>query len=317
MFRAAFGLLSPGGKSARLSSLIFHRVLSEPDELLPGEVDARQFDDICSWLKQWFNVLPLDQAVQMLPEGRLPARSLCITFDDGYEDNESTALPILKKHGLTATFFVATGFLDGGRMWNDSIVESIRRTRLKHLDLDGYADSPMGRFDLTSLTARRSSIDRIIGKVKYLPPSGRLQFVRFLAEVAQADLPDDLMMSSDQVRKLRRAGMQVGAHTVSHPILAKLDSREAFREIMESKRHLECLLEEPVPLFAYPNGRPTDDYVPANVEHVRECGFAAAVSTEWGTSGPGDDLFQLRRFTPWDRSRWRFGWRLARNLRSS
>ncbi len=315
MFRAAFEFLSPGGKTARLSCLIFHRVLPKPDELFPGEVDARQFDDICGWLKQWFNVLPLDQAVQMLPEGRLPSRSLCITFDDGYADNESVALPILQRHGLTATFFVATGFLDGGRMWNDSIIESIRRTRLEHLDLDGLADSPMGRFDLTSLVARRSAIDRIIGKVKYLPPEGRLRFERFLAEEAQAALPDDLMMSSDQVRKLRLAGMQVGAHTVSHPILARLDECEAYREIKESKRHLESLLKEPVQLFAYPNGRPMDDYVPANVEHVRECGFAAAASTEWGTSEPGDDLFQLRRFTPWDRSQWRFGWRLAWNMR--
>ncbi len=317
MLRAAFRLLSPGGPPARLSTLIFHRVLRQPDELFPGEVDARQFDDICRWVKQWFNVLPLDEAVRRLEAGTLPSRALSITFDDGYEDNESVARPILQKHGLTATFFVATGFLDGGRMWNDTIIESVRLTRLQALDLSAWTQADFGHHDLSTPGLRRTAIDVIIGQAKYLEPAERLRFTRFLAEAAQVDVPDDLMMRSDQVRSLRRAGMQVGAHTVSHPILAKLGDQEARHEMSHSKQHLEALLGEPVTLFAYPNGRPGDDYLPVNVAQARDCGFAAAMSTVWGTSRQGDDLFQLRRFTPWDRTRMRFGLRLAGNLRAA
>ncbi len=71
------------------------------------------------WVKTWFNVMPLDAAVNALKKRNLPARAMAITFDDGYADNQVTALPILKQHGLSATFFIATGYLDGGRMWNE------------------------------------------------------------------------------------------------------------------------------------------------------------------------------------------------------
>jgi hypothetical protein len=67
-------------------------------------------------------------------------------------------------------------------------------------------------------------------------------------------------------------------------------------------------------LFAYPNGKPGDDYSPATVEIVRSLGFDAAVSTQWGASGTGDDLLQIKRFTPWDKTRLRFGMRLLGNL---
>ena len=116
---------------------------------------------------------------------------------------------------------------------------------------------------------------------------------------------------------MRNAGMQIGAHTVSHPILARLSRDEAHQEIQASKLFLEQLLGEPVGLFAYPNGKPGEDYLPDSVDVVRELGFDAAVSTKWGASCTGDDVFQIRRFTPWDRTKLRFGARLLFNLRGS
>jgi peptidoglycan/xylan/chitin deacetylase (PgdA/CDA1 family) len=123
------------------------------------------------------------------------------------------------------------------------------------------------------------------------------------------------MMRSDQVRNLRRAGMQIGAHTVSHPILARLDEAQARDEIETGKGQLEDLLGERVTLFAYPNGKPGEDYRPDNVALVRAAGFRAAFSTAWGSAHRHTDVFQVPRFTPWDRSRLRFGLRMAHNLR--
>jgi peptidoglycan/xylan/chitin deacetylase (PgdA/CDA1 family) len=123
------------------------------------------------------------------------------------------------------------------------------------------------------------------------------------------------MMNSDDVKAMRRAGMQIGAHTTSHPILAVLDDGDAHAEIESSRRFLEKLLDERVGLFAYPNVKPVDDYTPRNVEMVRELGFDAAVSTQGGTTSCGDDLFQIRRFTPWDSGKTRFGARMLANLR--
>ena len=316
MLKSLLGLASPGGDGGRLSTLIFHRVLAEPDPLFPQETDRPRFDLICGWVRHWFNVLPLDEAVVRLKERTLPPRAMAITFDDGYEDNASVALPVLQRHGLPATFFVATGFLDGGRMWNDTVIEAIRRCAKSTLDLRAVPAGGFGIYDVATAETKRSAIEDILSKAKYLPPAERQAFSETLARLAGAVLPDDLMMSSRQVRLLADSGMQIGAHTVTHPILAGLGDGEACSEIERSKSCLEELLDRPVTLFAYPNGKPGVDYGPAAVVGARAAGFAAAVSTAWGAAGPDSEVFQLPRFTPWDRSRLRFGTRLLANLRS-
>ena len=122
------------------------------------------------------------------------------------------------------------------------------------------------------------------------------------------------MLTSDQLRRMRAAGMGIGAHTVSHPILAKLDVAATRAEIDSSRRFLQDVLGERIGLFAYPNGKPGTDYSPDSVSVVRELGFDAAVSTAPGAARQGDDCFQLPRFTPWQRQRARFGASLLRNL---
>jgi peptidoglycan/xylan/chitin deacetylase (PgdA/CDA1 family) len=311
--RVLFSVLSPAGARGRLSVLIFHRVLPQPDPVFPGEVDAVQFDSMMGWVKSWFNVLPLDEAVRRLKTSTLPARAAAITFDDGYEDNYSVALPILQRHGLTATFFIATGFLDGGRMWNDTVIESVRGGPSTELDLSSIG---LGSHPTATPAKKREAIAAIIRQLKYLPMQERLERTEKLAACAGVRPPNDLMMTSDQVRAMRRAGMQIGAHTVSHPILARLDAQEAKREILGSKIFLEDLLEERVGLFAYPNGKPGVDYLPEHALMARDLGFDAAVSTAWGAAKAGADPFQVPRFTPWDRSQLRFGIRLLRSLRA-
>ena len=312
IFNTAANWCSPAGQQARLSILIFHRVLSEPDELFPGELHASRFDEVLSWLGQWFNVLPLDEATSRLQSGTLPRRAASITFDDGYRDNVTVALPILQRRGLSATFFVATSFLDGGRMWNDSVIESIRLTSLRSLNLGAVG---WGAHSLETVKARRLAIDTLLGHIKYLEPSDRIEAVEKVREACDSKLPNDLMMTSDQVVALRNAGMQVGAHTCTHPILSRLSDEQAWREVVDSKARLETLLQEPVTLFAYPNGKPTQDYFAKHAELVRQAGFTAAFSTAPGVSHNQSDLFQLPRFTPWDRSRWRFGLRMLTNMR--
>lgn len=314
MIRPLLTLLSPAGRHARLSVLIFHRVLPQPDPLFPGEIDAAEFDAICRWVKGWFNVLALDDAARRLREGSLPERALAVTFDDGYADNHDVALPILQRHGLPATFFIATGFLDGGRMWNDTVIESARRTALPRLDLRGICGIDLGIHPIKSPASRRAVIDRVIAGIKYMETIERQAVVDAIAVRAEALLPDDLMLTSVQVQQMRRAGMQIGAHTVSHPILARLDREAARHEIETSKQKLEALLDERVGLLAYPNGKPDEDYTHQAVCLARELGFEAAVSTAWGAADRSSDLFELPRFTPWDRSRFRFGVRLLRNL---
>jgi len=315
LLKSVFSLASPGGAKARLSVFIFHRVLPLPDPLFPDEIHAGNFDEICGWIAGWCNVLPLDQAMASMKSGTLPARAACVTFDDGYADNFHVARPILEHHRLPATFFVATGFLDGGRMWNDTVIESIRLTDLPALALGDLLGPEFAGVPVASTVDKSAAIGRVIGRAKYMPPAERAAFVDEMAERARARLPGDLMMTSDEVRAMRKAGMQIGAHTVSHPILATLDASAARSEIAQSKRALEGILGERVGLFAYPNGKPGVDYSEESVAIVRELGFDAAFSTRWAASRADTDVFQIPRFTPWDRTRFRFGARMLGNLR--
>jgi peptidoglycan/xylan/chitin deacetylase (PgdA/CDA1 family) len=299
-----------GPLSRCLSILIYHRVVPEPDPLVPDAVCAEEFDWQLAVLNRWFAVLSLREAAARLRNGTLPVRAACITFDDGYADNATVALPCLRRRGLSATFFVATAFIDGGRMWNDSVIETVRRVRGDTLDARSLG---LGMLSVSSIDLRRQAIASLLAAIKYLPPEERQGRVDELGAQASGELPPDLMMTAEQVRYLHASGMDVGAHTVSHPILASLDSDRAGKEIHECKNQLEAITGARVSLFAYPNGKPGRDYRAEHVDMVKRLGFEAAVSTAWGVAHAASDPFQLPRFTPWDRTPGRFLVRLMHN----
>lgn len=311
VFRTLLKVMAPGGSRAKLSILIFHRVLSRPDALLDDVPDASAFEQAMHWIGQWFRVLPLEEAVARLKRGDLPPCALSITFDDGYADNLEVAAPILRRLGLHATFFVATGFLHGRNMWNDRVIEAVRACTAQWLDLRFLA---LGVVQLDSIAVRRAAIDRILARIKHEEPTRRLALVEQIEEACGAGGGPALMMRPEQVARLAASGMDVGAHTVSHPILARVSPAQARNEIADSKAELESIIGRRVALFAYPNGVPRRDYTAEHVELVRAAGFDGAVSTAWGVARPDADLFQLPRFTPWDRARVRFALRLAQNL---
>lgn len=295
-----------------LSVLLFHRVQPVQDPLFPNEVWADNFRAKMAVLRRFFNVLPIASAVELLAAGRLPPRAVVITFDDGYADNHDVALPILRNLGLPATFFIATGFLNGGRMWNDSVIETVRRVAGDQLDLTAI---DLGRHDTSSLDARRSAIGALLGRLKYMPESVRRETVDKISALAGVRLPDDLMMRDEQVRALHREGMTIGAHTHTHPILASESGQRSQDEIEGGKRTLEGIIGAPVRFFAYPNGKPRKDYESRHVDQVRAAGFAAAVSTAAGACVRAADPFQLARFTPWDIAPGRFAARLLLSRR--
>lgn len=310
--RAFLQFFSPGGRQGRLSILIYHRVPAQVDPLFPEGGDMDSFDQQMGLLTDCFRVIPLADAVRGLRSGGLPSRAACVTFDDGYADNAEIALPILKKYAIPATFFISSGVLDGGRMWNDTVIELVRRATGDTLDL-GMLN--LGSFPVETLAQRRKAIDDLIGQLKHLPPESRQSRVEKMCSIIPVNPPDNLMMTSEQVRSLHGAGMEIGGHTVFHPILASTEKSAARAEIANGKEMLEGIIRAPVRFFAYPNGKPERDYLPEHVAMVRELGFEAAVSTAYGAARPGDDLYQLPRFTPWDRGgSARFVFRMVQNM---
>ena len=310
--RLAGSVLSGRRRRASLLVMMYHRVLAEPDPLRPGEPDAAGFAAQIGIIAGDFNVLPLREAIDRLRGGTLPARAVSITFDDGYANNYEIAAPILAARRVPATIFVATGYLNGGRMFNDTVIEAIRRAPSGDLDLRAQG---LPSFRVVDDASRVHAATEIIARLKYLDPQERVERAQSVAERVGAPLPNDLMMSDAQVERLARMGFEIGAHTVSHPILASVDETMAWTEIAQSRERLEEIVGEPVRSFAYPNGTPVKDYSRAHVELVRRAGFDIAVSTEWGAATAQSDELQIPRIAPWDMRAWRYAARMLRAYR--
>jgi peptidoglycan/xylan/chitin deacetylase (PgdA/CDA1 family) len=275
--------------------LIFHRVVQQADPLLPSEITGPKFAKLLDFLKARFSVMALGDAWRALQDGTLPPGSISITFDDGYQDNYTEARALLVERELPATFFIATAYLDGGRMWNDTVFEVIRRLPDGHHDL---ADLELGAIDVGSTASRATAAERIIYAIMFHPPTEREAIVDALAKRVDG-LPDDLMMTSEQVKAMRADGMEIGGHTRTHPILEVLDDDLAFAEIRDGKSDLESILEEPVTVFAYPNGKFGRDFSEIHQKMVQELEFDLAVSTNSGVSRVDSNAYRLPRFTPW------------------
>lgn len=284
----------------RLSVVLFHRVLSAPDLILADEPDVDRFASQISWLRDSFEILLLKEAAERLFDGSLPPRALSITFDDGYRDNAENALPILEAAGVPATFFVTTRYADGGMMWNDRVVEAVRHWTGSEIDLEAHR---LGRYQLSD--GRAATMEALLGRLKYESPERRDALATELFEKSGA--PERrMMMNAEEIRRLHAAGMEIGGHTHSHPILRTLSAEQAREEIATNKAQLEAVIGEPLVTFAYPNGQPGRDYDTRDRNLLEACGYRYACSTSPGTATGASDRFQLPRFTPWDRTRGRY-----------
>lgn len=306
--RMLVGTRYPVGATS-LPILMYHRVLAEHDPLQPIVPHAAMMDRQFAALAQAFHVLPLEEGAERLRNGTLPRGAVCITFDDGYRDNHDIALPLLKRHRLPATVFVTDGYLDGGRMFNDTVLEGVRRLPTGDIDLSRLG---VGRRTVGDLGTRMALIHELTLAAKYMTPEQRAEFCTELARLADGQLPDDLMMSSEQVRHLAREGIDIGGHTVRHPILATLDAAAAEREIRDNCAALRNITDQAPRTFAYPNGKPQRDYTAEHAHMVERAGYTVAVSTAVGVAPREADRYQLPRFMPREEGALHF---IARMLR--
>jgi len=305
---ATLSALSGFAEHRRLMIFTFHRVLDVKDPVLPDEPTGRDFADQLEWISQFLNVIPLPEAAEQLAAGDLTARTACVTFDDGYRNNFDVALPLLRRFGLPATFFVATGAVAEGAMWNDLIIESVRHCGSR-LDLRPFG---FDEYPIASERDRPRVVDQALEAMKYLPVDERAQRARDIYRTfCGGDLPS-LMMTPEMLRSLAEQGHDIGAHTVSHPILAKVDDLRAVDEIRKSRDWLASITGRAPTSFAYPNGRPGTDFGDRHRVMVREAGFSCAVSTTWGCAVRESDRMALPRFTPWETTRGGFFTRLVK-----
>ena len=165
---------------------------------------------------------------------------------------------------------------------------------------------------LREMEQRIRALDRILEFLKSLPELEKQARVEsLLGELGRAGhAPEPLMLTWDELRRMQGEGWGIGSHTVSHPILSRIDQTQVRQELRDSKHALESHLQIPVEFLAYPNGKRTD-FNPAVKVLARECGFQGAVTTLGGFNAEPLDLFEIGRQSPWDDHLARFAVKLS------
>jgi len=293
--------------------LTYHRVLENPDPLLPSEPDAERFAAQMALLAKHCSVLSLPDAVHRLCKGTLPPAAVSITFDDGYRNNLDVATPVLQRYNLPATVFVMQKAIETGVMWNDVVIEAVRRAPAM-LDLSMVG---LGKVGLPPVAARAPFILKILEAFKYRSIQERWSDACELYHRVTSEPLPRLMMSESELCRLSKAGIDVGGHTVNHPILAAMPEVEARREILAGAEWLARIIGRQPISFAYPNGRPGRDFNAIHMQFARDAGFQLAVSTEWKCATRGSDLFALPRVSFCDSPPSRFIWRITRTYLGS
>jgi peptidoglycan/xylan/chitin deacetylase (PgdA/CDA1 family) len=286
-------------RSRRAIILTYHRVR----ERWVGDgitVSRAVFERQIRYLTRTYHVVSLDELAAMLKGTRpLVPGAAAVTFDDGFRDNYILARPILRRYGCPATVFVTVGAVDGSTpLWTEQIRLAVWGTRAGSLDATwlGLGPLPMG-----SDAERLQSIRSLKRRLKRMPDTERQQalaeLLRRLLPAAEAETAaeaHDEMLTWEMVGAMPGDGIAIGAHTVTHRILTRIERRDAKWEIEESKQRIEKALGQTIHHFAYPNGG-REDWNAGIQALVREAGFATASTTIPGTNAVGQDPFALRR----------------------
>ena len=294
--------------------LLFHKIPTLADPLTANELDLPRFERMLDFLASNANVMPLPEATAALQAGKLPSRAMALTFDDGYAEWIDNVSPALRRRNLPGTFFVTTGQMSGSALWHERIVGAVRA-----LPNTGFS-LPYGFGSYTDLRlpgSRLRLVEELQERLKYAPLAERVGAIETLEAQASSAISLPPRFDTDSVRTLHSQGFDIGAHTVHHPILNECTRAQARAEIGGSKEELEAIIGGRVHSFAYPNGRPNEDYSREHVDMVRSLGYTSAVTTSNGVSRRNSDIFQLPRFTPWGLTDERIAFQLARNMRTA
>ena len=281
--------------------LLYHRVNPDSDPFFPA-VSVNVFEAQMRYLATNFRVRSLSEILRRLRQGKgIEPLTIAITFDDGYRDNYSFAYPILKKYHLPATVFVATGFIGTeALMWNDRVAWAVKNAQQEKIVCQ------FGRrecsFPLHTDEDRLNSLNSILEELKLLPEIEKRQILQSIIDELASGKPEptNVMLDWSSLREMANEGWDVGSHTVSHQILTRVEASRATEELKNSKETIEDKLQRAVTICAFPNGKRTD-FDSSIKAMVQELGYYGAATTLSGINGFHSDLYELHRWSVWEK----------------
>ena len=294
MMRVA-GAFAPFRIANRGKALIltYHRFSRTGD---PETTSAGAFARQLEYLTSHYRLVPLSRLVECLTkEETLPPRIAVIAIDDGYRDAYEIAFPVLRRFNAPATLFIVTDFIDRRSwLWTDKLRFVAKQPQVN--SLEATIDSRTLRLALDDPASRLAAARRINSALKLVPDDVKQETIVRIASSVGLELPvlppDEYgPITWDQAREMDAAGVEVGSHTVTHPILTRVGDEQLAVELSESRSRIEAMLNRRVDLFCYPNG----DYEARECRAAQAAGYRCAVTIEEGLNGPGADLMRLRR----------------------
>lgn len=278
-----------------LSILYYHHVFAKKNPYHLDDLDAQQFDQQISFLSKHFNILPLNQAIDLLKKKQLPPKALVISFDDGYQDNYTIAAPILEKNKCPASFFIATEGVENGYLWNDVIEQCLKHTTVKEI-----TKSIIGKqLSIVTESEKIAAFQRLVSSLKFINNEERSNKILLLSKELNVSCYTQTMMSKEQLLDLHHRGFDIGAHTHSHTIVSTETDADSQTELLINKQMLEKIIGEPISFLAFPNGLYGRDFKQIHCEMAQKLGFKAAFSTNDGGAFSSTNLQQIPRFMPY------------------
>jgi peptidoglycan/xylan/chitin deacetylase (PgdA/CDA1 family) len=291
----ATGAFAPFRFANRSRALIltYHRFGDSSDLAV---TTARDFREQLDYIASHYRIVPLSFiAGRLRSKQSLPAGLAAITIDDGYRDAYEIAFPILRQMNLPATLFVVTDFVDRKIwMWTDKLRHLTLRAQKE--SLEATIDNRAFRFPLNGRPSRIEAAERVNAFLKSIPDNDKDKAIARLSEslgveISAAPPPELSPVTWEQAREMDSMGVEIGSHTLTHPILTQVGREQLRRELVESRARLESILKRQVDLFCYPNGA----YNSEVTGEVERAGYRLAVTVEHGLNGPGSNPLALKR----------------------
>jgi peptidoglycan/xylan/chitin deacetylase (PgdA/CDA1 family) len=270
---------------------------------LRDRISPKHLDKVLRVLAPRYRFVSLDEAVAIVAGKKPSRRAMVVTFDDGYKNNITHALPLLQRYGVPATIFLPTGNIDSQKpFWYDRIDYALQAAKIQQLEcrLDSMtlllrgADREQLRHSFEELRTKakgmRCTEEEMVQRLEPLAEELERKSQSRLCDT-MADDPWAGFLTWSEARAAQTSGVQFGSHTVDHVALGTADRPSICDQLTRSKETLERELGTPCRQIAYPYG----SFSPLVEELTRSCGYSAGVTTEVGTNPPGTDPIALRR----------------------
>jgi len=277
---------------------LFHRVSPQRDPMW-DPMDPALFEKCLAYIRKNFTVCTLD-AVIADPTHKGTKPKAAVTFDDGYRDFIDHALPLLDQYKVPASMFVTTGCIDSGQPVWTYIMDSLFYNT-KKLSLKTGIELPA----LLTQTSWPSAAERIgFGKkikqrIKYIPASERQVVIDCISNsFNDVQIPGNLMMNWEEIKSIHQNGVQVGAHSVTHPTMDTLENEEDIQFELSSGERIREMTGIEAGIFSYPNG----SYDERVTRLAQQAGYGAALAVNKRPAYKGEDRFAISRIELYNES---------------